>query len=343
MPITVVVLLLVGEAGARVVGPHLPRTAGTEQESVIKAGDIDRRSGGPTNVIFLGSSETVAGLIPRTFDDTSRAFSSSYNAALPAGLGTAQEWATRIVVPRLKPKVAVVGLFPIELISFSGGAQQYESRSDDAYREAFDKIDPSGLGRLDRTLQGWSALFRYRDGLRNPGDLYDGIRSLVTGAGPRLPDNPDPGATRAFVERTGENREYQASPQAIRPDPAFAKNMNDLATGTFVLKPLTDLLRSLRREGVRPVVALLPIDRTTLTAAGVDFTPLDRTDTKIQQAAAQLHVPVIDGFRQSYAPNLFHDQLHLDLTGARQWTEAVARQIDRFCATRALGRSCSPS
>ena len=82
VPVAVVIALLAAEGVARVVGPDLPSIAGTDQESVIKADQMSARHGRRTDLVFVGASETAAGLVPATVDQASSSFTGAYNAAL---------------------------------------------------------------------------------------------------------------------------------------------------------------------------------------------------------------------------------------------------------------------
>src|SRR4051812_28137267 len=102
VPVAVVLALLTGELFARVVGPDLPSIAGTDQESVIKADQMRARGGARTDLVFVGASETAAGLVPAAVDAATTRFAGAYNAALRgASPGTNAAWTRRVVLRRL--------------------------------------------------------------------------------------------------------------------------------------------------------------------------------------------------------------------------------------------------
>lgn len=340
----VVGALALAELTARVVGPELPRVAGTDEESVLKAGDMEDRAGQTTEVVFLGASETAAGLLPGPLDQASARFTGAYNAALRgASPATNEAWSRRVVVPRLHPEVAVVGLLPAELAVLDGEAADFADRSDASYASAIDEVDPDLLGRVEDAVADRSALVRHRTELRRPTLLFDGIRAVATGNPVELRPELDPAVVRAKMAATGESLEYAEVPEVAQADPELGRALDDVARGRFDLDHLEDLLRSLQAEGVDPVLATAPTDRTLLAASGVDLAAFDAVIDRVEALADRLGVPVVDGFRADYPTALFHDKQHLATPGAQRWSAEVGAALDRLCAAGRLPRACPPA
>ena len=105
---------------------------------------------------------------------------------------------------------------------------------------------------------------------------------------------------------------------------------------------LDALVDSLRSQGVTPVVAIAPVDRAPLEAAGADLSALDAVAAEVQAWGAANDVEVNDQFTQDWDPALFHDRNHLAEAGSVRWSEELGRWLTDLCATDRLGDACQP-
>jgi hypothetical protein len=329
---------------AAVVGPDLPKLAGTDEETLVKAGDIEDRGGERTDVVALGASETAAGIDPKALDDASTRFTGAYNAAMRgASPATNEAWAERVVGPELEPKVAVVGLLPWTLAELDGDGADFQRRSDDAYAAAIDEVDPGRLGRIEQTLEDHVALFRYRHELRSPTNVGQGLRTWATGDAPDIAPSFDPALIRKNIDPAGQSLEYRERPEGQGPDPQLGRELTKVSGGDFDLAPLEHLLRSLQDQGIQPVLALAPTDRATLEASGLDFEQIDRVAADAAAMAERLGVPVHDRFRGDYGTDQFHDKEHLNQRGSERWSRELGAWLDELCDQRELGDACGPT
>jgi hypothetical protein len=344
VPIAVVLALLAGELVARAVGPDLPKTAGTDQESVLKADQMAARKGTRTDVAFIGASETAAGLVPSDVDAASSRFTGAYNAGLRgASPGTDAAWAERVVIPRLHPKVVVVGLLPTSLAVLTGSGAAFQASSDSSYAAAIDTIAPRGIARLEKPAAKHFALIRYRTGLRQPTTLIEGLRVAVGGKAHAVDPSLDPTILQKALAPTGETIEYRDPPTFDGPDPEMGADLAKVGRAHMSYSGLEHLLRSLRDEGVVPVLAIAPMDRKGLIASGLDFTDLDAIAAKAADVAEHLHVPVLNSFGADFASDEFHDRQHLDAAGSKRWSREVGAWLDDLCGRRLLDQACSAS
>ena len=342
VPIAVIIALLAGEMFARTVGPHLPVIAGTDQESVLKADQLAARTGQRTDLVFVGASETAAGLEPTVVDAASHRFDGAYNAALRgASPATDDAWVRRVVLRRLRPKVVVVGLLPTSLAVLAGAGGQFEAQSDSSYAAAFDRIDPTGVARLEKPAAKRSALIRYRSSLRQPTALIDGLKSWVTGKAAPVDPNTDPAVIRKAIAPTGETIEYRAKALFEGPDPQGSANLQSVGRAPINLAGLESLFKTVHRQGLQVVLVLAPIDRRLLRAGGLDFTDLDRTAGQAAALARRLGVPVLNTFTSDYPSDLFHDKQHLDAAGSDRWSGEVGTWLDQLCEHGQLGQACA--
>lgn len=345
--LAVVGCLVAAEVAAGIIGPNIERTSGSEERAFIKADQIASR--GQTDVVFFGSSETAGGLVPNEVEAELPDGMTAYNAALAgARLDLTDEWAERIVLPGLDPKVVVIGMQPTAVVDFDEAGFDPAEETAPAYRTAFDQIDPGGLGSLGYQLRQRSDLIRYRPYLRSPTLLWDGIVNTVTGG----PDEPaddgrmdwetetDPRKVLALTGSDGEVLEYRQAG-----DPG---GDNQMAVAAFTAAgslpddygPLAEVLATVRDRGAVPVIALAPVDRQVLEAQGADLAGLDESVAELRAWAGEQGVPLLDAYSEAWDPSLFHDRQHVDEAGAQRWSQEVGAWLAGLCEAGDLGDAC---
>lgn len=356
VPITVVVALLVGELGARVIGPEIPRRAGSEERAFVKADQMHARGRGSTDVLILGSSETAGGLIPSIMSEQAPMLDGIYNGALAGSYQPVQqEWAERVAVPALDPPVVVIGLLPMAVWDLTDKFPDPNGDAQDTYRAAFDQLDPGHLGQLGWTLRENSALIRYRPYLRRPTLVLQGIGNLVGILDDTPPERElspfgmdwktetDPQVVRENTAETGEVFDYHSRSLPVTVDRTNKVIFDRIATGSIDFEPLASLVDSLRAQGTTPVLALGPIDRSVLVASGVDLAPYDDLVTEIQAWADERDLPVHDAFSDTWSPDDFHDRTHLALAGSERWSAQVGAWLAELCEAGELPDACAPT
>ena len=355
VPIFVVLALVVGELGARAIGPEIPRQAGSEERAFLKAEQMRALGPGSTDVLIVGSSETAGGLIPSVMAEAAPMLDGFYNGALAGTYQPVQqEWVERVAIPALRPPVVVIAMLPMSVWDLVGKYPDDPNReAQGAYRSAFDQIDPAHLGDLGWWVRENSALVRYRPYLRRPTLAVRGVGNLLgitrppTGDGEVGPfgmdwmTETDPEVVRANTAPTGEVFDYRS-----RSLPVTADTTNQVlfgrmaAAGEVDFAPLQSLVDAVRSGGATPVLALGPIDRTVLAASGVDLTPFDELVDEIEAWAATRDLPVNDAFTEAWSPDDFHDRTHVDLAGAERWSAQVGAWLAELCSAGALPDAC---
>lgn len=342
----VVVVLLAGEAGARFIGPSIPRTAGSEERMLIKADQIFDRGTSATDVVVIGSSESAGGLAPATIDAQVPGLHGVYNAALVGPTMTlTRDWVRRVVVPHLKPKVAVIGMLPLSVLDeafvarTSGLDEQRQAIA--AYRSALDQVDPGGMRGLGWELRQRSALIRYRPYLRSPTLVARGLATALRGGPEPVPDAPDPAfdwltetdpaRVEANTGSTGQIYDYLRPSAPVTADAIGARLYELFGTAGTDFTQLAALVDWLEARGVTPVIAIAPVDRAPLIGGGADLAPLDRVAAEIERWGAARGIPVNDQFTEAWDSALFHDRNHLDERGAEAWSAVVGRWLGDLC------------
>lgn len=344
VPLVMVSVLLVAELGARVIGPDIPRTAGTEERLFVKSDQIYRRGPNSTDVVIFGSSETAGGLLPRVMAEQVPALPGIYNAALSGSeVSLMAEWAERIVVPRLDPDVAVIGLLPMSVLTIDLEGGEGPEQALEAYRVGIEQVDPGGVGSLGWQLRQRSDLIRYRPYLRSPGETVDGARSALTGgnevtaeelAGDATMDwtkETDPGRVARTTDPDGAVQDYRQPSIPIEADTIGATIYTKFGEGTVDFTALGSFVDDLEAAGVTPVLAIGPVDRGPLTEGGADLGPLDDVSRQIEAWGAARGIAVDNQFTEDWSSDLFHDRNHLDLAGAKEWSKVVGAWLDDLC------------
>jgi hypothetical protein len=349
VPVAIVAALLAAEVGARVVGPNIERTAGSEERAFIKADQIARR--GQTDVVIFGSSETAGGLIPSVIEAEVPALDGAYNAALAgARLDLTRDWADRIALPGLQPEVVVIGMQPTAVVAFDETDFDPAADTAPAYRAAFDQIDPGGLGSLGYQLRQRSDLIRYRPYLRSPTALWSGVRGTLAGGDDEPADDgrmdweteTDPDRVLRLTAADGEVLEYR-SPGTTDGDNAMAVAAFTAAGSLpYDFEQLEAVFAVVRDHGAIPVVALAPVDREVLDAAGADLSGLDRAVAELEAWVAERDVPLLDRFTERWPAAWFHDRQHVAEAGAERWSRDVGAWLAELCAAGRLGDACAP-
>lgn len=349
VPVVIVGVLLAAELGARVVGPDIPRTAGTEERLFVKSDQIYRRGSGSTDVVIFGSSETAGGLIPRVMAKEVPQLPGIYNAALAGSeVSLMHEWADRIVVPQLDPEVAVIGLLPMQVMSIdldAGKQAQGPEQALAAYRVAIEQVDPGGLGNLGWQLRQRSDLIRYRPYLRSPELAVDGARTALDGGIEVTPEDlagdatmdwtkeTDPGRVARTTDPDGSVHDYWTQSLPVDADAIGAQLYEKFGQGTVDFDALDAFVTDLEAAGVTPVIAIAPVDRGPLEKGGADLGPLDDVARQIVAWGEERGIAVNDQFTEDWASDLFHDRNHLDRDGSQRWSTLIGTWLDDLCGS----------
>ena len=346
----IIAVLAAAEVSARVIGPNIPRESGSEERAFIKADQIFQRSG-PTDVVIFGSSETAGGLIPSSVLAEVPELDGGYNAALPgARLELTEEWAERIVLPQLAPKVVVISMLPSAVVDFSEAGFDPAEKTGPAYRSAFEQIDPGGLGSVGWQLRQRSALIRYRPYLRSPSNVFEGVKATFGGgdAEPQRDDDrmdweteTDPERVEALTAEDGEVLDYRDPSLPGGDDKLTVAAFNASAALPDDMAPLADVIDTVKASGAVPVVALAPIDRERLAASGADLASVDRQAERLAAWVEGRGVPVFNEFEEAWPQAWFHDRQHVAEPGAEAWSTALGSWLSEQCREGKLGDACS--
>ena len=217
--VALVAVLVLAEVAARAVSPYLPEPPlWTDDTTTVKVAQLDALD--CADLVFAGNSMTRDGLDPVTFEAADPEERSTYNAALDAATPALQErWVLDEVDPRVTPDGVVLGVSSFDLNDEAAIGQTALGAYDAAPLSRDDLF-----GRLQAPFIRTSDLFRYRNEIRDPETLWDGLQAWRDGErqprlgpegiegvlGPRGPGPLPPGAHLRAV----------AADRAVRPERA---------------------------------------------------------------------------------------------------------------------------
>jgi hypothetical protein len=312
-------VLLLAEGGVRAVSGSLqePRTwHNWETENKVASLDRLAKQGG-ASVVFIGSSQMNAQLDPEQFRDERDDPRPPFNAAINGSDPRMQElWIRHVVVPRLKPSVIVIGLTSRDLNDAVRPTQYNLFSRAEATRALTG--DLSLLERLERRVERYSELFRYREGLRRPVEAAEGGDEREEQA-----SVTDLGVLDAIVIYSTPR--YQFTPE-------FERRMKRdsgrrFRTGGAQVAALERTLAFLRREGITTVIVNNPVtpDAFTILPGGRE-SHASYKET-LARVAAEFGADLVDLEPLFTGTTGFADPYHVNFDGRTIVTRALAERL----------------
>ena len=307
-----VAVVLVAELVVRVVHGRLPAVSAWPSPELQKKYDqIVAREGRSTQVVLMGDSMMDAAGAPAALAGAG-ATSSIYNASIAGEtLPTIAQWTEKVVVPRLHPKLVVLGfssneLNPAALAPATGLGAYNASRAVRAAEGTGSLVD-----RADAFLRRWSYLYRYRDDLRHPFALP------ATGA--FNPSLNAAGEDLAFLDQS--YLEGTAAHARAVVEGVYAA-LAGFRVGPQNVSLLSGLITWLRQRGTRVLLVVMPVtaDLVRLLPHGpADYqSSLDAFRSVAAGSGAQLSIPGI------WPTSSFADPVHLNGAGTAAFTRFLA-------------------
>ena len=315
--VVALVVLLLAEVAVRAGRPGLdePEVWPTPQlQKKFAQIEQRRRDGRRVEVLLAGDSmmdaggdaARLAGAVPGT---------TVYNAAIAGEtLPVVADWTTRIVQPRLHPKVVVLGFSSNELnpsvLAPESGVAAY--RSSRVVRVAEGRGSP--VDRADAFLREHVMLFRYRATLRRP------FRDVPSGQEVFDPDLAADGQGLAFTEQGYLDKGGAAQAQAVIQGVIAA--LRGFTVGLENVTILQEMIRTLRVEGARVVLVAMPVTADLVAAhpkGEADYVKaMEAFAGAAQRSGATLLQPGV------WPTTLFADPVHLNGAGAARLTDYLA-------------------
>ena len=315
-------MILLAEVAARALSPYLPEPSlYADDSTTVKVAQLDARD--CVDLVFAGNSMTRDGLDPRRFAETDTAERTTYNAALDAATPALLErWILDEVDPRVSPDGVVLGLSSFDL---NDRASIGESAL-----EAFDAAPLTRddlFGRLQAPFIEHSDLFRYRNALRDPEEVWHAVGRWRDGERqPRL----DASGIEGVLGPQGQglsrqDLSYVPSPATDR----FASGelLNDFTMGGDQTEAAAALLDGLAERDVDTAVVVLPVtqDYVDLHPEGAaQYEEFLAEAERLAADAGAAFLDLHDLFADEAEPDsFFADTHHLNGVGANRLSRAL--------------------
>jgi hypothetical protein len=321
LPLAIVVAILAGsELAVRAVASRLDAPLvwlNREAQNKVTAMDALRQAKGGSAVVFVGSSMMNAAEDPALTTKLLGLKHPAFNAAIDgADIRSLEFWTLHVVVPRLRPRVVVIGVSSREFNDNGLNQRGFERKFFDS--EAVRRLDGrlGTLARVEAWLDDHSDLLRYRTVLRRPAEAR---------AVPR-PTDVDALGVAASI------RPFQRRPYGF--GKVFRRRitdlvLNDYAIGGVEVAALDRLVRGLDRLAIKVVLVEMPV-----TDDVIPMHPRGQADyASFRRAFAAFvatHDVVSVDMRTPFPDTAeFVDPLHLDARGSRQFTQDISGLIRR--------------
>jgi len=286
------------------------RAEGGRQPEIVLVGDSMMDAG--------GDPAALAGAVPGT---------TVYNAAIAGEtLPVVADWTTRIVQPRLEPKVVVIGFSSNELnpsvLAPETGLGAY--RSSRVVRAAEGRGSP--VDRADAFLREHSMLYRYRSSLRRPfsdqvadPDVFD-------------PDLTPDGQGLAFTNLGYLEKDGAAQAQAVIQGVIAA--LAGFTVGLENVTILQEMIRTIRVRGARVLLVAMPVTDDLIAAHPKGEADYAKAMEAFAGAAGRSGATFVQP--GIWPSPLFADPVHLNGVGAAQLTAYLAPLVQQEVAAARL-------
>jgi hypothetical protein len=317
--VTALLVLVGAEAGVRTFADDLPRALEWGNiEAELKADRMTQlqRFGVRASVAFVGSSMMDVGVDPEKMDLGSKPDEVAFNAALFAtDARTMAFYTEHVVVPRLRPRVVVIGVSSFDLndggdtqrISYENIVNSPEAKRVTGRRSTIEEIDAFATTH--------SAIMRHRTTLRSPAELAKddvvqdasvnpyGVMSAFQGPRPKY-------QVTGFFKNLARNETYKA-----------------FSVGGSQLRALDRVIGSLRADGIGVVVVKMPLtmDAVDLHPNGVE--DYERFKTAVKQVVDRHGVQYVDVPTARDGSGGFYDPVHLNNAGQKYFSDALGRIV----------------
>ncbi len=245
---------------------------------------------------------------PRPIPQHRSAYNAALDAATPALLS---RWTLEEVQPRLDPATVVLGLSSFDL---NDNARIAASALESYTTAPLSRDDL--FGRLQAPLLEHSALFEYRNELRDPTELWAGIQRARRG---ERTERLSPDGIEGIIGPDGEGLSrrplrYTGAVSIQRFDQT--ELLNDFRMGGTQIDAADALVTELDDRGVEVVLLLLPVTQDYVELhpdGGADF---QRFLVTARRLAERTGAVLVDAHGWAQGDALFADTHHLNGDGA---------------------------
>lgn len=304
------------EGAVRALEPALPEVNLWREPLVsAKVRRMDKLgSRGPIDVVFAGSSQMLFAGDPVMLRKTLRVGWSSYNAALWGAPPVVNEhWLLDVVSPRLRPKVVVLGVSPVDFV---------EADTDVPVRNYFNAmaVRSDWIGAVERAAASRSALVRHRRSLRSYSVVADSIGRLGRGEpGSRI---TGPGIDAFGRMRNRDNDRFRGDEAAREVVAGVVERgwvPSEVQREAFVRT-----IRGLKARGIEPIVVEMAVSAPFIDLLG-GSPAYSSFRTFLSAQTHELGVTLLDAAGGATDTRFFIDFDHVNREGANVFNAIFGR------------------
>jgi hypothetical protein len=304
--VIVVVILLAAELFTRLIASHLETPlAWYDYETQRKVQQIDALSHhGGASVVYLGSSVVDFGLVPSVIDQQLGHGTISYNAGLVASIPVQTvKWAETIVLPRLHPKVIVLGLTSYDFEKTDpdryGIYDEYLGSS--GARQVMGTDDP--IQAVDRWLGTVSALWFHKYQLRDPAAVLHALEGD--------PAPVDSGAATVDPlgrQTAGQNLQWKKGRPTV--------NVGRWTLGTKDVAAVDGLITYAHARHIKVVLVNMPVTKNFVAQMPDGQASYNIFNAKVD-AIGRSSNSIVLNYQSVSNHAVFRDNIHLNAVGAK--------------------------
>jgi len=336
--LSLLVVLLLAEGTARVLGGHIAATderGHPELERkwfVIKQLASDPGTTAAPKVVAFGNSMMDGGFIPSVFA-AAPGGAPAYNAGfLNAPLVSLATW-SKMVIAKLHPTTAIVMIDPLDTITGSDVSFGQDGGTLAAsFDDALQRLQPGPFDRITDRAEKVSALVKYRTSLRQPHELWQAVVGAVHGDPRPQPQRIDEAAPLHDIDWTtaldANGWDSRFKDGALTAEATFPLDFVGklFRTTTFDSGPVRDVFTAIGKAP-RAVLLIPPVATAILDRSGIPATIMAARARELAKLARAADVQVVDLSGADYPPALFHDPVHLNRAGAERLSRDLARAL----------------
>lgn len=315
----ILVALLLAEFGTRAIASDLPpplKWQNYEAQRKVQQMDALTKTGG-VPVVFLGSSLVDIDIDPATVDSELGGDARSYNAGLLAATPEiTTPWAIRTVIPRLHPKLIVVGLCSYDLGGEDPNRQGYINQFLDSAAERQLTGRTRNLIKVSNWIGDVSSLWRHKVELRDPETVFRALEGHKQYGDARAAD----------LDANGRQTIYQYKPF----NDALDLDVADWHLGDAEIAATNELIAYAHDHGIKVLLVDMPVTSQFVAHHGHGQADYDTYLAKLRSIGSATSSPVLYYDASMRDDSEYLDDLHLDHTGAEQFSTTLGQAMRRF-------------
>jgi hypothetical protein len=314
----VIVLVLIAELLTRLIDSHLPAPLQWDTyETQRKVQQIDALAQkGGADMVYVGSSIVDVGIDPATVDRQFGRRVTSYNAGLVSSIPRmTTDWTEDVVVPKLHPKVVVLGLSSYDLGAEDPNRTVFLNSylASSGARQVMHTNDP--IQNVNQWLGQHSALWFHKAQLRDPATVLHALEGHTPAQDPEA----------AAVAPDGR----QTLGQYTRYNPNISVDLQGWRLGSKDIDAVRQLIAFDSARHITTVLVDMPVTKQLVDQMPHGESSYRVFTNEVAAIGSATHSPVLnDADIRDQA--LFYSDVHLNHTGAELFSIALGDALKKI-------------